>query len=72
MWMLKTVCGGLYGGTMRADGFQAKDVKPRLDWLETLYGCALSRRIRPLLPVPTGRRAVHHRPGDCAIAAADT
>jgi hypothetical protein len=37
-WMLKTVCGGLYGGTMNADPFKVKDVEPPLDWLETLYG----------------------------------
>ena len=37
-WMLKMTCGGLYGGTMGADGFQAKDVEPPLDWLETFYG----------------------------------
>jgi hypothetical protein len=36
-WMLKTVCGGLYAGTMNADPFQVKDVEPPLDWLETLY-----------------------------------
>ena len=37
-WMLKVVCGGLYGGTMRADdGTELKDVEPPLDWLQTLY-----------------------------------
>lgn len=38
-WMLKVVCGGLYGGTMRADGgFELKGVEPPLDWLQTVYG----------------------------------
>ncbi len=37
-WMLKAVCGGLYGGTMRAgDRFELKGVEPPLVWLETLY-----------------------------------
>jgi hypothetical protein len=53
-WMLKTVCGGLYGGTMRAEGFQVKDVEPPLDWLRILYGAPFPEGYGLYCQVPHG------------------
>ena len=37
-WLLKVLCGCLYGGMMSAAGsFELKGVEPPLDWLEMLY-----------------------------------
>ncbi len=41
-WMLKTLCGGLYSGTMAVPGGSLKRVSPPVEWLNVLFrGTAL-------------------------------
>jgi len=63
-WMLKVVCGTLYGGTMRAERFEVKDVEPPLDWLQTLYGQPFPGGLGLYCQAPSGNELFTV---DCAI-----